>query len=108
MALKSFVETICEDSEMAEKFRSKYNLYVMPMMNPDGVARGHWRHNVGGVDTNRDWINFNQPEPKALANFMEEKVRETSGKFVFAADFHATWEDIFYTINEDLEGNHRV
>jgi len=106
LALKSFVETILEDSPEAEKFRSKYNLYVMPLMNPDGVARGHWRHNVGGVDTNRDWINFNQPEPKALAEFMESKVRETGGEFVFAADFHATWEDIFYTINQDLDGNH--
>ncbi len=106
LALKSFVETLCEDSPQAKKFRSKYNLYVMPLMNPDGVARGHWRHNVGGVDTNRDWINFNQPEPKALAEFMESKVRETGGEFVFAADFHATWEDIFYTINEDLDGNH--
>lgn len=106
LALKSFVETLCEDSPEAREFRSKYNLYVMPMMNPDGVARGHWRHNVGGVDTNRDWVNFNQPEPKALAEFMEKKVRDTDGKFVFAADFHATWEDIFYTINEDLEGNH--
>jgi cytosolic carboxypeptidase protein 6 len=105
LAMKAFVETISEDSPEARKFRSKYNLYVMPQMNPDGVANGHWRHNSGGIDTNRDWENFNQPEPKALAEFMEKKVAETRGKFIFAADFHATWEDIFYTINEDLEGN---
>jgi hypothetical protein len=105
LAMKAFVETICEDSPEAKKFRSKYNLYLMPQMNPDGVANGHWRHNVGGIDLNRDWVNFNQPETKALSEFMEKKVAETGGKFVFAADFHATWEDIFYTINEDLEGN---
>ncbi len=105
LAMKAFVETICEDNPEAQKFRDKYNLYVMPQMNPDGVANGHWRHNVGGIDLNRDWVNFNQLETKALSEFMEQKVQETGGKFVFAADFHATWEDIFYTINEDLEGN---
>lgn len=105
LAIKAFVETICEDSPEARKFRSKYNLYVMPQMNPDGVANGHWRHNVGGIDLNRDWVNFNQPETRALSSFMENKVQESGGKFIFAADFHATWEDIFYTINEELEGN---
>ncbi|MFC3881622.1 M14 family metallopeptidase [Algoriphagus namhaensis] len=105
LAMKSFVETICEDSPESRAFRKKYNLYLMPQMNPDGVANGHWRHNAGGIDTNRDWVNFNQPEPKALAAFMEKKVADTGGEFVFAADFHSTWEDIFYTINEDLEGN---
>lgn len=105
LAMKAFVETICEDSPEARKFRSTYNLYVMPQMNPDGVAKGHWRHNVGGIDLNRDWVNFNQAETKALSSFMEKKVAETGGNFIFAADFHATWEDIFYTINEDLEGN---
>jgi hypothetical protein len=105
LAMKAFVKTICEDSPEARKFRSKYNLYVMPQMNPDGVANGHWRHNVGGIDLNRDWVNFNQPETRALSTFMENKVLESGGKFIFAADFHATWEDIFYTINEELEGN---
>ena len=105
LAMKAFVETICENSPEARKFRSKYNLYLMPQMNPDGVANGHWRHNAGGIDTNRDWVNFNQPETQALSAFMEKKVADTGGKFIFAADFHATWEDIFYTINEDLEGN---
>lgn len=105
LAMKAFVETICEDSPEARKFRSNYNLYVMPQMNPDGVANGHWRHNSGGIDLNRDWVNFNQPETRALSIFMEDKVQESGGKFIFAADFHATWDDIFYTINEKLDGN---
>ncbi|MEN2282479.1 M14 family metallopeptidase [Algoriphagus sp. SE2] len=105
LAMQAFIEGICSDSPQAIKFRNKYNLYVMPQMNPDGVSNGHWRHNAGGIDLNRDWINFNQPETKALAKFMEYKVQETGGKFIFAADFHSTWEDIFYTNNEELEGN---
>lgn len=105
LAMKAFVETISGNSKLAIKFRSRFNTYVMPMMNPDGVVNGHWRHNAGGIDTNRDWVNFNQPETKALSDFMKQRVNESGGEFVFAADFHATWEDIFYTINEELEGN---
>jgi hypothetical protein len=104
LAMQAFLKKICEDIPAARKFRSKYNLYVMPQMNPDGVANGHWRHNAGGIDLNRDWVNFNQPETKALSEFMEKKAKETGGKFVFAADFHSTWEDIFYINNEELEG----
>ena len=105
LAMQAFVEEIIKDSPEARRFRSKYNLYLMPQMNPDGVANGHWRHNSGGIDLNRDWVNFNQPETIALAELMEKKVQESGGKFVFAADFHSTWEDIFYTNNEELEGN---
>ncbi|MBN3519572.1 hypothetical protein JYB62_06110 [Algoriphagus lutimaris] len=105
LAMQAFIEELVKDSPQTRKFRRKYNLYLMPQMNPDGVANGHWRHNLGGIDLNRDWVNFNQPETKALSDFMENKVKETGGKFVFAADFHSTWEDIFYTNNEELEGN---
>ena len=36
---------------------------------------------------------------------MQQKVAQTGGKFYFGADFHSTWEDIFYTITPDLKGN---
>jgi hypothetical protein len=63
MAMQSFVETICGNSEIASEFRKQYSTYVVPLVNPDGVANGHWRHNAGGIDLNRDWFDFNQPQP---------------------------------------------
>ena len=39
---------------------------VVPLANPDGVEQGHWRHNAQGVDLNRDWDRFQQPETRAL------------------------------------------
>ena len=104
LAMTSFVEAIASESELAEAFRSEYNTYVVPMVNPDGVDNGHWRHNVGGIDLNRDWKYINQPEVQAVQEYMAGKL-DGGGKFYFGVDFHSTWEDIYYTMNESLEGN---
>ncbi len=104
LAMKWFVETLCVDNETAEKFRNEYNIFVFPLVNPDGVENGHWRHNAGGIDINRDWEDFNQPETRTIRDFMQKKVAE-GGKFYFAVDFHSTQQDIYYTINPEKKGN---
>jgi len=105
LAMKAFVETICSEGEIAENFRKNYNTYVVPVANPDGVYHGHWRHNRGGIDLNRDWSDFNQPETSAIKDFMKRKTAITGGKFFFGIDFHSTFEDIYYTISPELKGN---
>jgi hypothetical protein len=105
LAMQAFIETLCADTDLAKRFRAKYNTYVVPLVNPDGVDNGHWRHNFGGIDLNRDWESFNQPETRAIRDFMKQKVSETGGTFYFGVDFHSTWEDIFYTITPELKGN---
>lgn len=104
LAMKWFVETLCEENSAAEKFRDEYCVFVVPMVNPDGVDNGHWRHNSGGIDLNRDWEDFNQPETKGIKHFMEQQVAK-GGKFYFAIDFHSTFEDIYYTIDPNQKGN---
>lgn len=96
-ALQAFVESLCVDSEIARKFRKEYTVYVVPMMNPDGVDNGHWRHNTGGIDLNRDWEDFNQPETQIVRDFLRKKLTGTQRKLYFGIDFHSTWDDIFYT-----------
>ncbi len=105
LAMRTFIETIASDSRLAKKFRRKYTVYVVPLMNPDGVDNGHWRHSKGGIDLNRDWSNFNQPETSSVRDFMNNRAADTKGKFFFGIDFHSTWDDIYYTVDPKLEGN---
>ena len=105
LAMKAFVETMASNSKLARKFRRKFTVHVVPLMNPDGVDNGHWRHNAGGIDLNRDWSNFNQPETRAVRSFMEERTSTTGGAFIFGIDFHSTWDDIYYTVDPRLNGN---
>lgn len=104
LAMKSFIETMMENSPTAKKFRKKFSVYVVPLMNPDGVDNGHWRHNMGGIDLNRDWYNFNQPETTNVKNFLADKA-QSGEKFVFGIDFHSTWDDIYYTVDSSFTDN---
>lgn len=101
LAMKSFIETISGDSDLAVKFREQFVTFVVPLMNPDGVDNGHWRHSAGGIDLNRDWQAFNQPETSNVKRFLEAKTSE-GFDFVFAGDFHSTWEDIYYPLDSAL------
>lgn len=105
LCMLSFIETICSDLPIAKKFRKKYNTYLVPMVNPDGVDNGHWRHNMAGIDLNRDWQATNQPETKAVQKYMNEIKAKNGGKFYFAVDFHSTQHDIYYTVDPKLKGN---
>jgi hypothetical protein len=95
LALMRFVETVAGDSDLARTFRGEFSLIVIPLINPDGVDRGHWRHNVGGIDTNRDWGVFAQPETRAVGE--EILALAKSGKLWLHLDFHSTKYDVFYT-----------
>ncbi|WP_185974335.1 M14 family metallopeptidase [Litoribacter populi] len=103
LAMQSFVETLTNDSELSERFRENFTILVVPMVNPDGVDNGHWRHNMHGVDLNRDWADFHQPETRAVKEFMHKKAEENDATFYFGIDFHSTWDDIYYTVGDDYQ-----
>ena len=96
-AFQHFLETILNSEELTDSFLSKYRVLAFPIMNPDGVDLGHWRHNVGGVDTNRDWSFYRQPEVKQAVRFVSKQLKRNKSKLLLGLDFHSTYEDIFYT-----------
>jgi len=99
LALMRFVETIAGDSDLARLFRQEFSVLVVPLINPDGVDRGHWRHNVGGVDTNRDWGTFAQPETRSVGD--EMLALSKTARLWLQLDFHSTRYDVFYTQPDD-------
>ncbi|WP_085300002.1 M14 family metallopeptidase [Cognaticolwellia mytili] len=100
LALFPFVETLLANNSFADSFRQKYNLLIIPNLNPDGVAMGNWRHNANGVDLNRDWITFKQPETQQVHQYLQGLVADGQ-KIKFAVDFHSTQHDVFYTMPVD-------
>jgi hypothetical protein len=96
MEMLSFVETLAGDKRIAKKFRKKFEVILMPVMNPDGVDNGHWRHNAGGVDLNRDWRHFNQPETYAFRKFVLKEIAKRHLEIRYGIDFHSTQRDLFY------------
>ncbi|MCP9766273.1 hypothetical protein EGI22_00030 [Lacihabitans sp. LS3-19] len=96
-ALKAFIDGLLVPSETKSSFFEKYNVLVFPMLNPDGVALGHWRHNVGGIDLNRDWALYNQPETRAINDFVNNYIKSTKNRVVMGIDFHSTFDDVYYT-----------
>ncbi len=86
-------------------FLKEWAVFVIPMMNPDGVDGGHWRHNAGGVDLNRDWTVFNQPEGRAVSAFLSRREAESGGRFYFGIDFHSTWDDIYYPMDRKFQSS---
>ena len=68
LAMQAFMEKILDGSKQNKKFLKKYHIIFYPLLNPDGVDLGNWRHNAGGVDLNRDWGNYNQPEIKQICD----------------------------------------
>jgi len=49
------VQRLVRDDDEARAWRERLVVYVLPMANKDGVARGGTRFNVNGKDLNRNW-----------------------------------------------------
>ena len=94
LAMVSFTDEVLGDTPLATAFRAKFDVIVIPNLSPDGVEHGHWRHNMAGIDLNRDWGPFTQPETQAAQAVIAQI--EDPGLALFL-DFHSTRRNVFYT-----------
>jgi hypothetical protein len=102
-AFQAFLQTLLNESQRSQDFLRQYRVLAFPLVNPDGVDLGHWRHNAGGVDLNRDWSKYHQPEIRQLVSYITRQMKGAKAKLVLGLDFHSTYEDVFYT-NKLREG----
>ena len=96
-ALQAFVDELLTNERSAEFFK-QYRVVVYPLLNPDGVDLGHWRHNAGGIDLNRDWAYYRQPETRQVADHLVNLAADSKSRVVLGIDFHSTQKDVFYTL----------
>ena len=76
-------------------FFRQHNLVLIPNLNPDGVALGHWRHNLNGADLNRDWGSFREKETRTVKVLVDE-LEKNGREIAVMLDFHGTWRNVFY------------
>ena len=80
--LEGLIARLLQDDEAAKRCIQKYCVYIMPMANKDGVARGKTRFNMLGKDLNRNWDKPTDaslaPENAALESWLESMIQ--SGK----------------------------
>lgn len=69
------IERLLQNDLESKRFLGRYALYILPMANKDGVARGMTRFNVMGKDLNRNWDKpadpLIVPENAALERWLE-------------------------------------
>jgi hypothetical protein len=70
--IQGLVDKLLSDDATAKKALEHYCVYMLPMANKDGVARGRSRFNLRGRDLNRNWDVPADPE-LAPENFALEQ-----------------------------------
>ncbi len=95
IAMAAFVDTLAARAgDLGD-----VQVLVVPMLNPDGVVRGHWRANRGAVDINRDWGPFTQPETRAVKAWLD--ALPAGVRPVLMVDFHSTSRNLFYVQGDE-------
>ncbi|MBI1235354.1 MAG: hypothetical protein GC188_01560 [Alphaproteobacteria bacterium] len=100
LALRAFLQTLFDPSS-PDAILDRFEWLIVPDLNPDGIERGHWRHNLNQTDLNRDWGPFNQPETAAVRAEIEARVSQGQTPFLLL-DFHSTYRDVLYTPPDDF------
>ncbi|QIK95795.1 hypothetical protein G7076_04335 [Sphingomonas sp. HDW15A] len=102
LAMDSFLATLLSNDPIARAYRDRFETIAVPLMNPDGVARGYWRNNRGNKDLNRDWLAFSQPETAAVDRLLRDIESNPRSRLRMLIDFHSTRTDLIYSIPDGL------
>ncbi len=71
MAVLDLLKFLSSDKSITEELKEKISLYIVPILNPDGMKR-YERRNYQEIDINRDALRLQTPEGKILKKLQEE------------------------------------
>ena len=89
--VQGMIRRLLKDDKQARAYLDRYSVYIMPMANKDGVARGWTRFNARGKDLNRNWDTpadpVYAPENQALETWIGSMLAQGRTPD-FMIDFH--------------------
>ncbi len=89
--VEGVIRRLLRDDADARRYLDRYCVYVLPMANKDGVARGRTRFNLLGKDLNRNWDRPADPdlapENRALEAWIEKMI-DQDRPLTLAIDLH--------------------
>ena len=108
--VQGLVNRLLEDDTEAKKDLVMYCVYVMPMANKDGVARGKTRFNSRGKDLNREWDRPADPalapENHALESWLEGMIKERQAPHL-ALELHNDGNGLLHISRPPVPGTGR-
>ena len=96
------------DDARAARLRELYVFQLVPMLNPDGAFRGHFRHDALGQNLNRHYENPDperQPACYAAKALLTGAARDERLGFFIDLHAHANKRGVFAFGNSDLRGD---
>ena len=95
------------DDARAARLRELYVFHLVPMLNPDGAFRGHYRHDTLGQNLNRHYESpdpATQPSCAAVKALLVAAAKEERLAFYLDLHAHANKRGVFAFGNSDLAG----
>jgi hypothetical protein len=96
------------DDARAKRLRELYVFQLVPMLNPDGAFRGHYRHDALGQNLNRHYEKpeiSKQPSCAAVKDLLVKAARNGRLGFYIDLHAHANKRGVFAFGNCDLRGD---
>ena len=92
--MHGLVTAAISDAPAASRLREQARLFVYPMANPDGIARGHMRDGTADHNPNRAWFEdappAGEPSPVPEIDLLRQAImRDTGGSATYLLDFHS-------------------
>jgi len=96
--LHGFFNKLLQKDLLSHKLRETYEIWILPIVNPDGVVIGNYRSNLQGKDMNRHFFADDDPEGNRNraheVELIRTMLRETfqaseTSRFKLFLDIHA-------------------
>jgi hypothetical protein len=108
--VEGLIHRLLEGDAEARRHFERYCVYILPMANQDGVARGRTRFNLHGKDLNRDWDKAADPrlapENAALERWLEQMIGAGRRPHL-ALELHNDGSGLLHLSRPPVAGLHR-